>query len=215
MNQKKLQTYCQSLSKLKPDLVVLGGDIVDEKTSYQQMQEAFETLALIESRFGTYYVYGNHDQARYQKNPSFTAIELKETIEKNNIVILEDKHISIQNELSLVGRANKQVQRLTSNELLKGTQQKDYLILLDYQPVDLKSNDRLGYDLQLSGHTHGGQMFLVCWLVETIGFGEMNYGYRHFENMSVIVTSGMAGWGYPLRVGSHSEYVVINIEHSS
>lgn len=66
--------------------------------------------------------------------------------------------------------------------------------------------------MQVSGHTHGGQIFPVGILSQWLGFGEMNYGYRQLSSMQVIVSSGIAGWGYPLRTGSQSEYVMIHIQ---
>ena len=59
--------------------------------------------------------------------------------------------------------------------------------------------------------THGGQMFPVGLITSVLGFGEMNYGYQAMSDMTVIVSSGIAGWGYPLRTGSHSEYVIVDI----
>lgn len=64
----------------------------------------------------------------------------------------------------------------------------------------------------LSGHTHGGQIWPMGVMTDILGFGEMNYGYRKVNNMQVIVTSGIAGWGYALRTGSHSEYVMIEVK---
>ena len=54
-------------------------------------------------------------------------------------------------------------------------------------------------------------MFPVGLISDILGFGEMNYGYRKLNHMQVVVSSGIAGWGYPLRTGSHSEYVIVNI----
>lgn len=87
--------------------------------------------------------------------------------------------------------------------------------MVDHQPVDLNVNDELKVDLQISGHTHGGQMFPVGLISDFLGFGEMNYGYQKLNYMQVIVSSGIAGWGYPLRTGSHSEYVIIDIKKNN
>lgn len=212
MNKEELRKYCQEISLQKPDIVLLGGDIVDERTTNQQMKDAFNVLGDIESQYGIYYVYGNHDEARYSSTPSFSMEELAQTIEKNDICILTDQVVSIQEELSLVGRNDRSYgERETSHHLVENIQDNDFILLLDHQPVDLKTNNDLGVDLQLSGHTHGGQMFPVGLISDILGFGEMNYGYRQLDHMQVIVSSGIAGWGYPLRTGSQSEYVIVNI----
>jgi len=215
MDFSKLSTYCDKISKEDVDLVILAGDIVDEKTSKQEMQEAFMALGNIRSRLGIYYVYGNHDQALYSFPSPFTVEELEQSILDQNITILSDSVQQLTDDLTIIGRQDRSIVqnnvRLSSKELLANVDQDDFLLIVDHQPKDLAINDQNGYDLQVSGHTHGGQMFPVGLMTDLLGFGEMNYGYRQMEHLQVIVTSGIAGWGYPLRLGSQSEYVIINI----
>ena len=66
-------------------------------------------------------------------------------------------------------------------------------------------------DLSLSGHTHAGQIWPTGQLGELIGVNELNYGYRQDGDYQVIVSSGIGGWGYSIRTGGHSEYVVITL----
>lgn len=212
MNLQELKTYCQDISLNNIDFVILGGDIVDEKTSFEQMKLTFQTLSSIHNKLGIYYVFGNHDEASYLKNPSFTPLELRKTIKECGIHILEDEIVTLQDELTLIGRKNKQKERLSSKQLFDQVKQDRFLMLLDHQPVELKGNDQLKYDLQLSGHTHGGQMFPVGLMIDYLGFGEMNYGYRKLNHLQVIVSSGIAGWGYPIRTVSCSEYVIIDMK---
>ena len=207
--------YCNDISKENPDFVLLGGDIVDERTTLQQMQQTFQVLSTIQNQYGIYYVYGNHDQALYASQPAFTPEILKQTIEQNNIHILCDNSIRIQDEITLIGRDDRSHQRVSTSDLLQNVSSDDFLLLMDHQPVELDTNNRLQIDLQVSGHTHGGQMFPVGILSEWLGFGEMNYGYRQLSHMQVVVSSGIAGWGYPLRTGSQSEYLIINIQSQS
>ena len=202
-------------SKENPDFVLLGGDIVDERTTLQQMQQTFQALSTIQNQYGIYYVYGNHDQALYASQPAFTPEILKQTIEQNNIHILCDDSIRIQDEITLIGRDDRSHQRVSTSDLLQNVSSDDFLLLMDHQPVELDTNNQLQIDLQVSGHTHGGQMFPVGILSEWLGFGEMNYGYRQLSHMQVVVSSGIAGWGYPLRTGSQSEYLIINIQSQS
>ena len=75
----------------------------------------------------------------------------------------------------------------------------------------LKENCKAGVDLSLSGHTHAGQIWPTGQLGELIGVNELNYGYRQDGDYQVIVSSGIGGWGYPIRTGRHSEYVVITL----
>lgn len=219
MNQKELEKYCEDISKHQPDIVLLGGDIVDERSTHQQMSEAFGTLSSIQNNYGIYYVYGNHDRALYSSAPHFTPKELQETITQSGIKVLSDDIEIINNEFVIAGREDASYNypngRMSSADLLSSIHQEYFLLLLDHQPKELHVNDQNGYDLQLSGHTHGGQIFPVGLISDWLGFGEMNYGYQALEHMQVIVSSGIAGWGYPLRTGSQSEYVIVNIENVS
>lgn len=212
MNQTDLKAYCQQISKQNPDIVLLGGDIVDERSTIEEMKQAFQILSTIDNQYGIYYVYGNHDRATYSNHSAFTYKELSQTIEKNKIQILSDQCMDIQDDFVLIGREDRNHrERMDSQDLISHINHQNFILMLDHQPVDLKVNDMLKVDLQLSGHTHGGQMFPVGLLSDILGFGEMNYGYRQMDHMQVIVSSGIAGWGYALRTGSHSEYVIIDI----
>ena len=70
MDNETLQKYCDKISKTNADVVILGGDIVDESTTLKQMQDAFKILSTIKSNYGVYYVYGNHDKSTYTVDPS-------------------------------------------------------------------------------------------------------------------------------------------------
>lgn len=85
--------------------------------------------------------------------------------------------------------------RKSSDELLEGVDTGDFLLLLDHQPVELDKNGAAGYDLQLSGHTHAGQMWPVGPLTTMLHLTEWNYGYRKQGSFQAVVTSGIAGWG--------------------
>ena len=211
LNEEKLKAYCQKIVAEKPDMIILGGDIVDEQTTLEQMQSVFHILGQMNCPYGIYYVYGNHDEAIYSFSPYFTPKELSQTIQEANIHILSDSILSLNDELILIGRMDRSAnrKRLSSAELIQSVDSQDFLLLLDHQPVDLKVNNDLGFDLQLSGHTHGGQIFPLGYLIEI--FGEMCYGYKDLGHMQVVTSSGIVGWGFPIRTQGISEYVIVDI----
>ncbi|WP_271712198.1 metallophosphoesterase [Anaeromicropila herbilytica] len=217
MNSRQLQMNCNKIKKVSPDLVILGGDIVDENTSKEKMQKAFQTIAKLHPSLGIYYVYGNHDKNLYSRNPNYTEDELQETIEKYQIRILDDSSWKISNEISITGRNDtwvaqmEQKKRTSSKELAKNTQKNNYHILVDHQPRDMDENEEAGFELMLSGHTHAGQLWPVGLLTVLFDNQTVNYGIRQFNKMNLVVSSGIGGWGYPLRTGKHSEFVVINL----
>ena len=85
----------------------MDGDLVDESTTLPQMKEAFKTLSSIHNKYGIYYVYGNHDKNNYTSKPYYTPKVLAEEITKDGITILEDNVEKINNDLVLVGRADR------------------------------------------------------------------------------------------------------------
>lgn len=216
MNQEKLNEYCDDITKQSPDIVVLCGDIMDENTTLPEMQEALQALGSIKSTYGTYYVYGNHDKNSYSSKPYYTVEQLDEELAKNKILLLQDDTHNINDDLTIVGRDDigfaSENQRKSGSDLISEVDINKFILLLDHQPRELKENDELGYDLELSGHTHAGQIWPIGQIINIFRMAELNYGYEKLSNMQAIVTSGMAGWGYPIRTGSHSEYVIIDIQ---
>lgn len=216
-----LQEKIEEINAQSPDIVILGGDIVEEDTSKEKMQEAFRVLGQMKNKHGIYYVYGNHDRQSYSKEPAYTREELKQAIEKNGIQILQDCFVEIQDDLILAGRDdaawNADSSRKTSTELFKGvtqeTKDKKFMLLIDHQPIQVEENLLEGVDLQLSGHTHAGQIWPVGAISELAG--TRNYGMYHCGTGRLIVSSGFAGWRYPLRTGKHCEYVMVHLHNQN
>lgn len=218
MKKEKLETYCKRIEQNQPDLIVLGGDIVDERTTLQQMQEAFQILGQMDSSYGIYYVYGNHDKARYSKDSGFTEKQLEEAIENSGIRILEDETCEVNPELAIAGRRDRSdsgmdgTERKASESLVTSVPGGAYRILADHQPRSFAENEAAGFDLMLSGHTHAGQMWPVGLFTTLFDQDTLNYGYEKEGDMDLIVSSGIAGWGYPVRTGKHCEYVLVHIQ---
>ena len=217
MNPEQLQNYCERIEKEQPDLVVLGGDIVDEASTLEQVKEAFRCLGQIRSTYGTYYVYGNHDKGRYLDACDFTETELEEAITAAGIKILEDETALIGEELCVAGRRDRtdarrdEMERKSSEELLADVSEQRFCILTDHQPREMEENEQAGYDLMLSGHTHAGQMWPVGLITTLFDKDTFNYGRKTIGDMELIVSSGIGGWGYAFRTGKHSEIVVVHV----
>ena len=81
-------------------------------------------------------------------------------------------------------------------------------ILLSHSPHALLIPAKAGISLQLSGHTHGGQIFPFTWFTRRI-FGAYTYGLKRFGEMWVYTTTGAGTWGPPMRVGTRPEIVLI------
>lgn len=210
--EEELQEICGRIQKEDPDILALTGDIFDESTSEEQMRSAVGMLAEIETTFGTYYVFGNHDVNQYAVKPAYTTELLRETLTDAGISVLEDETVEITPELSLIGRLDASEDDRSPLASLTASAKGDFILLLDHQPKELDENAATGVDLQLSGHTHGGQIWPMGFLSKLAGVNEEYYGFHQIGNYRVIVSSGLAGWGYPVRTECPSEYVVVNIE---
>lgn len=209
-NPDILKNKINEINRLKPDLVILGGDIIEEGTSKEDMYAAFEAFSQLRAKYGTYYIYGNHDRQRYNTSPSFTEAELSEAIAQNGITVLAEE-VRDFGEIQLVGREEKTAkERKDTAVLAENTDQSKFILVADHQPTTLESNKPLKADLQLSGHTHGGQIFPLGY----IGFlyDDLVYGEYEDNGSKIIVSSGFAGWGFPIRTQGKSEYVIVNIK---
>ena len=205
-NPQLVKESISKINDLKLDMVVLGGDIVDERTSKEDMNEIFKELGKINSTYGTYYIFGNHDTQPYSTdyengNRTFSDEELNKTITDNGIIILNDEKTPINNDIVLVGRSDAQwdgeKNRIDIGKILNESDLSKYVVVLDHQPIEYKENSKQGADLQISGHTHGGQVFPFS-IFEGL-MGNLVYGKFHFGNMELIVSSGLTGWGWSMR----------------
>ncbi len=216
LTPEDLQKYAKEIAALQPDMVLLGGDIVDEGTTLEAMQLTFQILGDIPSEFGTFYVYGNHDRSNHWGECDYTTQQLDQAMAEAEVHVLSDEMTRLTDDLVMVGREDASFgggrDRAQSAKLLEAIDQDDFILMLDHQPLDLAINKDLGVDLQLSGHTHAGQIWPIGQISEAFEINEMTYGHNQMEDFQIIVSSGMAGWGYPFRTSGHSEYLVIDIQ---
>lgn len=209
---EEIQRVCREIESKNPDMVILCGDMVDEITTYEQMDQLFQALGTIKSTYGTYYVYGNHDRQNYSMNPVFTDKDIVEKLSENGITLLQDEKKQITEDLVLVGREDASVgSRSDLADLYEAIDENDFILTLDHQPLEYEYNQELGTDLLLSGHTHGGQFFPVNILMKMIHFGDAVYGSTEKDAFLAFVTSGVAGWKFPIKTSAPAEYVIIDI----
>lgn len=215
-----LKEKCDEISSNNVDMVFLCGDIVDENTSKDNMEQVFKAFSEIKSTYGVYYVYGNHDRQLYRNNRKYTEEELKSAIESFGITILQDEKAEAGDEIVVVGREDasyhqtlgKSEERDSIEELIKDIDKDRFIIVLDHQPKEYEENSMVGTDLILSGHTHAGQMWPVNIAFKFLKFDDAVYGYTKIDATQAFITSGFAGWGYSVKTSSPAEYVIIDIK---
>lgn len=194
----------KEINALNPDLVLLPGDIVDDDIRPYLNQGIDRILAGIDARYGVYASLGNHDR---HNGP---IEELIEALERSGMRVLYDEKVTVDGLFTLIGRKDRiDPGRGDLSALTAGVDRSLPVILLDHQPIDLQEAERLGVDLMVSGHTHGGQVFpgnLFTRLIYENHHGHLQRGHFHS-----VVTSGFGFWGPPIRLGTRSELVHISV----
>lgn len=213
---EEFEQYIDMINATKPDVVLITGDFVDDNSGLKDMQDACKALSKLETKYGVYYSFGNHDKG-YGDNSSrgYTGNDLITELEANGVVVLQDEAVLIDSRFYIVGRQDKSEEgrsgRASAEELMAGLDTDKYVIFMDHQPNDYDNESKAGADLVLSGHTHGGQLIPVTEVGVWIGANDKTYGYERRIGTDFIVTSGISDWELLFKSGCKSEFVVIDI----
>jgi predicted MPP superfamily phosphohydrolase len=198
-----------SINNQHPDIVVFGGDLIDEDIQSVIRHNVGEKLLQIRSKYGVYAVSGNHEYiGGITKSIPY--------LESHGIRMLHDTAIKIENSFYLVGRDDRDKVRFTKiarkplNEIIAGADKSMPLILFDHQPIKLNDAISNNIDLQISGHTHHGQIFPFNYITDAIF--DIGYGYRKTGNTQFYVSNGYGTWGPPIRVGNRPEMIVFQLK---
>jgi uncharacterized protein len=207
IGKKEAQRYVNEINAQKPDLILLPGDIVDRDLRPVIAQNIDEELRQLSAPLGVYAIWGNHEHfGNLKQNRDFLL--------KSNITILQDSVVCVNDLLYLVGRDDlTNRKRLSLNTLMRGIDHKKPIINIDHQPQHLEIAAQNGVDLQISGHTHDGQIWPFNYLVNALY--EIGHGYLLKDKTHIYVSSGLGIWGPLLRVGTQSEIVCITLEFNS
>lgn len=193
----------KEINDLKPDLVLLPGDIIDDDLDAYLRQGIDQILTGIQATYGVYASLGNHDRFEGE------IPELIAALEHSGMTVLYDEKLTVEG-LTLVGRRDKQDQeRAELSTIMEGADLSKPIFLLDHQPNALEEAQQQGVDLIVSGHTHRGQVFPAHLITEAMF--ENDWGYLQKGRMHSIVSSGYGFWGPPIRLGSRSEIVQIHV----
>ena len=209
MNGDKFYNYMLDINKTNPDIVVVTGDFVDDDTTMKDLIRASEGLGALKTKYGVYFVFGNHDKGYFKCKEK----ELRSELAKNNVTILEDEGLDIVGNIYLLGRQDKQVKnRKTAQELMSKIDNSKYIIVLDHEPNDYENESESKMDLVISGHTHGGQVFPLQIIDKMIGANNQIYGIETRDKTTFIVSSGIGDWAVKFKTGTVAEYVVIDLK---
>jgi len=209
-SMRTTENTIRRINEENADFVVLGGDIVDIRTTGEEMEKTFSFIGEIEAP--VFYIYGNHDRQRdydHVAKKTFTEEELESAILSNGIRILRDEWISFSEDLVIFGREDAFApERKKIDEIEKRPEDK-FVLLADHSPYEKSDIIASKADLQVSGHTHAGQLFPLQWVYRLLGYEA--YGWFRHGDTDLFVSSGAAGWNYPFRTEAGCHYDVISI----
>lgn len=199
----QLKKYIETINAENPDLIVIGGDLIDNSLLPLYQQNMVEELNQLKAPMGIYMVPGNHEY--------ISGIEESEKFLKGTpIRLLRDTVVTLPNGLQIIGRDDRSNRRrLSLADLIEKADTSKPTLLLDHQPYEVAKKDSIGIDIQFSGHTHHGQVWPLSQFVENMY--EQSYGYQKWPHSHVYVSSGLSIWGPPFRIGTDSDMAVMTI----
>ena len=213
-SSQSMNTVEATVRKIKEehaDFVLLGGDIVDEYSTKEEMQEVFSLLGSIEAP--VWFIYGNHDRQPTNEavgGRTFSEEELESAILGNGIKILKDEWFSFSDDLVLFGREDASREERKSLSTISKRPDNAFILIIDHSPYVTQDIIGSGTDLQLSGHSHAGQLFPLQWVYRLAGYDA--YGFFRHGDTDLYVSAGASGWSFPFRTEAGCHYEVITLE---
>lgn len=205
VGRDRLKEMVATVNKLDPDIVLLAGDIIDERIDPFVEGRMAEVFRELRPKYGVFAVLGNHEYIGGQSE------EAVRHLEEAGIRVLRDEWVKVADSFYVVGReagSGRGFSRLPGRPLSAIMSEIDGgapVILMDHEPNRLAEAEAAGVDLQLSGHTHVGQLFPNNLITRRVY--EVDWGLLRKGAFQVVVSSGYATWGPPIRVGNRPEVV--------
>lgn len=219
-NPNRVKKYISKINEVKPDLVLAGGDFVTGDSNYIPIISSL--VQDIRSNYGVYSCIGDHDFFAFKRNYWRSINEVKNALEKSNVKMIDDGNLILiinESKLKITFLSNtyvKSYNEMVFDSLASTSVDAELKILVTHQPdekIALKAKE-YGYNIYLSGHTHGGQVnFLFPFLKLTPVMFETNFisGDYWFDEMLMIVNRGLGMSTIPFRYHSIPEVTLIEI----
>ena len=199
----QMRRAAQMINALKPDLVVITGDLINHGQigEVRKMAEIEDVLAQIHTGSPVLAVTGNHDPAA--DDPVFRLF-----LNNAGIRLLDNEEVILP-DLAVYGRNGNSLQQRET--LSYKAPENTFTILLDHYPDGAEEAAKAGADLFLAGHTHAGQYFPCTWLIRAEYHKDRRHGHFTVGRTDCIVSAGTGFFQIPVRVGTDSEVVCIDL----
>lgn len=194
----------QIIQREKVQLLLMPGDIMDDDIKHYQARQMHSHLQALVNQLplGVHATLGNHDLYGNR-------VAISTALQQAGVKVLTDQAVVINEQVWLAGRLDDVVGNRKATAELMPPNLNQSIILMDHRPSEIDKNSQLPIDLQVSGHTHNGQIFPANFIVKYLN--TVAYGYKKIRNTHVVVSSGYGFWGVPFRLGSQAEVWVIEL----
>ena len=221
---RQIEKMVEKINKEKPDVVIMAGDIFDnDYEAIDNPNAIINSFRRIKSKYVIFAVYGNHDIDEKTlagftfdyNSKKMSDLRMDKMLSDSNIKLLRDDYVMLDGEIYIYGRPDYKrlgrgiSKRKTPTEITSNLDTTKPIILIDHQPRELQELASAKIDLDLSGHTHNGQLFPGTVLTKFMW--KNAYGYKQIGNLHSVVTSGVGLYGPNMRVGSIAEIVVVKV----
>lgn len=197
-----LEELTEKVNARKPDLILLGGDLLEGDRRGEDTGRYERAIRAMTSTYGIYTVPGNHERFSRAGTGGF--------LERAGIRLLQDEVVRVDDALALAGRKDARSRdRKPAAELLAAAPRDLPLVLVAHRPEEFDKARAAGADIQLSGHTHHGQLFPINFI--TARQYDLSWGHLERGGAHLFVTSGVQAWGPPVRTVGASEILVIHL----
>lgn len=188
------------LAEAKPDIILIDGDVCDSSSSVYDLEYMESVLKKLNCPYGVYYVEGNHEsECRTDPEPYLL---------RAGVRILRDEGVELSNGVNLIGRRDALKTEVTQILADSGLNASAPTVVLQHRTNRLSKLDGAA-DLAICGHTHGYQFPFMGVLVPYKR--DISYGHQMFGDTHVVVSAGVAEWGYRTKWPSQSEVTLINL----
>ncbi len=196
----EMDQMTELLTAAKPDLILIDGDICDSSSSVYDLEYMEKTLNKLDCRYGMFYAEGNHEaECRFNPDPY---------LRREGLTILKYEGVKVEYGVKIVGRLN--ALEVSVEQIMEecGLDSGAPTVVLQHRTKGLSRLEGVA-DLAVCGHTHGYQFPFIGVLMPYLR--DISYGHRMYGETNVIVSAGVAEWGYRTKWPSQSEVTVINI----
>ncbi len=208
IGRQTLQRLVDAINVENPDLVLFPGDLVDEELQPVIDKDLGVIFEQLKSKYGVFAVTGNHEYIG-------GADKAVEYLTRHGIRFLRDEAVEIDGAFALAGREDASssnfigTKRKRLKDILSGINPQLPIIVMDHQPIALQEAADNDTDLQISGHTHHGQMWPLQAITRRVF--RLSRGYMKIMNTHFYVSTGAGTWGPRVRIGNHPEVVSITL----